>query len=136
MRVDSDGLPKVGNQSKCLGVREPPNQYADVDIDQGGNVVLNRRGMSVVADWRLLPGHLLPEHLDDGHNGASGKGMRVFVHGTGEFADATAVAAALILLHKPRTSNSGNVTPKASVPLAQFQKDLHATRSSWSADES
>jgi hypothetical protein len=50
-----------------------PNPHADVDRDVGGNVVLNRRGLSVVvADWRQLPGHLLPEHLDDGFNGASG----------------------------------------------------------------
>lgn len=136
MRVDADGLPRVGVQSKCLGVRELPNQHADVDLDYAGHVVLNRKGMSVVADWRLLPGHLLPEHLDDGHNGASGKGMAVFVHGTGTFVDASAVAAALLLLHKPGRSDSGNVTPKMTVPLAQFQKDLKDTKQNWNIDES
>jgi hypothetical protein len=136
MRVDGDGLPKVGSQSKCLGVREPPNAHADVDLDDAGNVVLNRRGLSVVADWRQLSGHLVPEHLDDGANGASGKGMQVFVHGTGDFTDASAVAENLVLLHKQGRNNSGNVTSKASVPLAQFQRDLQATRPGWSVDES
>jgi hypothetical protein len=136
MRVDGDGFPKVGSQSKCLGVREPPNPHADVDLDAGGNVVLNRRGLSVVADWRQLSGHLLPEHLDDGFNGASGKGMQVFVHGTGRFTDEDAVAESLALVHKRGTTTSGNVTPRASVPLAQFQADLRATREGWSVDES
>jgi hypothetical protein len=34
MRVDGDGFPKLGNQSRCLGVREPPNPHADVDLDE------------------------------------------------------------------------------------------------------
>jgi hypothetical protein len=136
MRVDGDGLPKVGSQSKCLGVREPPNLHADVDLDAKGNVMLNKRGLSVTANWRELPGHLLPEHLDDGFNGASGKGMQVFAHGTGDFADESAVAENLVLHHKKTKTTSGNVAPAASVPLVQFQNDLRATREGWSIDES
>jgi hypothetical protein len=107
-----------------------------VDLDAQGNVVLNGRGLSVVADWRQLPGHLLPEHLDDGFNGASGKGMQIFVHGTGDFSDAANVTNSLLLSHKRGKNTSGNVTPKESVPLAKFQDDLRATREGWSVDES
>ena len=85
MRVDIDDLPELGVRSKCLGVREPGN--ADVDLDDSGNVKLNGRGLSVVADWRLLPGFLVPEHLEDEFNGASGKGIRIFVHGSQGFAE-------------------------------------------------
>jgi hypothetical protein len=34
MRADSDNLPLTGNQSICLGVRVPPNRFADIDLDQ------------------------------------------------------------------------------------------------------
>src|SRR5262245_2086271 len=135
MRVDADGLPSVGTQSKCSGVREPPDRHADVNVDAAGNVILDGRGLSVTADWRGLPGHLIPEHLDDGFNGASGRGMRVFTHGSGDFAEGP-VAAGLQLCHKPRSNTSGNVTPVASVPLAQYQNDLRATRPHWVIDES
>jgi len=135
MRAEADGLPKVGAQSKCLGVREPPNAHADVNIDASGYVILNRRGMSVVAAWTDLPGHLIPEHLDDGLNGASGKGMRVFVHGSGGFSEGP-VASGLELLHKRSHGRSGNVTPTVSVPLGQYQNDLQATRANWVVDES
>ena len=114
MRVDSDGLPSLGTQSKSLGVREPPDRYADIDLDASGNVVLNRKGLSVSEDWRQLPGHLIPEHLDDGFNGASGRGMRVFVHGAGPF-DEGPVAVGLELLHKIRSTGSGVVAPTTSV---------------------
>src|SRR5258708_2273130 len=128
MRVEQDGLPRVGTQSKCLGVREPPSPNADVDVDGSGNVQVNRKGLSVTADWRQLPGHLIPEHLDDGCNGAAGKGMRVFTHGKGPFVAGT-IAAGLELLHKPRNTTAGVVAPAVAVSLAQYQQDLAATRS-------
>jgi hypothetical protein len=135
MRVEPDGLPRVGNRSKCLGVREPPDPHADVEVDGAGNVHLNRKGLSVTKDWRQLPGHLIPEHLDDGFNGASGRGMKVFVHGTGSF-DEGVVAPGLELLHKAGTTTAGVVAPTATVLLAQYQHDLAATRTNWVVDES
>ena len=135
MRLDIDGLPKLGTRSKCLGVREPPDRHADVDVDKAGNVLLNRKGLSVSADGRQLPGHLIPEHLDDGFNGASCIGMRVFVHGTGPFQEGP-VAMGLELLHKAHASESGVVAPTASVPLPQYQQDLADTRPNWAIDES
>jgi hypothetical protein len=135
MRVDTDGLPLVGNQSKCLGVRVPPNRFADIDLDRDGKVILNRKGLSVSKDWRGLPGHLIPEHLDDGFNGASGKGMRVFVHGVGSF-DEGPVSTGLELLHKAHSTDSGVVAPARCVTLEQYQDDLAATKADWRIDES
>src|SRR5262249_50759818 len=40
--------PLVAAQSKCLGVRTT-GQHADIDIDDNGSVVVNRKGMSVSA---------------------------------------------------------------------------------------
>lgn len=135
MLVEADGLPRVGSAAKCLGVREPPSRHADVDLDAAGEVCQNRKGLSVNADWRDLPMHLIPEHLDDGFNGARGKGMRVFVHGAGDFREG-AVTAELELLHKPGTSTSGVVAPAAAFTLAAYQQHLAATRPEWSVDES
>jgi len=135
MRADFDGLPKVGTAAKCLGVRIPPNPNADVGLDGAGNVLLDRRGLSVSQDWRQLPGHLIPEHLDDGFNGASGRGMSVFVHGSGPF-DEGAVAAGLELLYKAGSTTAGVVAPDAAVLLAQYQQALDATREDWVIDES
>jgi hypothetical protein len=139
MLVDHDGLPGVGNQAKCLGVRVPPglppHYVFDVKIDGGGNVIQDRSGLSVTDDWRQLPGHLIPEHLDDGLNGACGRGMRVFVHGTGLFLEGP-VAAGLELLHKQPSTTTGVIAPSALVQLNQYQQDLQNTRPDWVDDES
>lgn len=135
MYADDEGLPRVGTTAKCLGVRPPPNSHADVELDEAGNVTLNRKGLSVSQDWRQLPGHLIPEHLDDGFNGASGKGMRIFVRGEGSF-DEALVAETLELLHKPNTRSSGVVAPVFLIPLAQYQQDLAKTRKEWVVNES
>jgi hypothetical protein len=128
------GRPLVGVQSKCLGVRTTGN-WADIDIDGSGCAVANRKGMSVSANWRTLPPHLIPEELDDGEIGASGKGMEVFVLGTGPFADSP-VAAGLELCLKEGRNDAGHVCPVATVLLAQYQADLAATRPDWVIDPS
>jgi hypothetical protein len=97
-------------------------------------VLLNRKGLSVSKDWRDLPGHLIPEHLDDGFNGASGRGMRVFVYGTGTF-DEGEITEGLELLHKTGTVTAGVVAPTALVLLAEYQQALAATRPDWIIDE-
>ncbi len=96
---------------------------------------MNRKGSSVSKGWRDLPGHLIPEHLDDGFNGAAGKGMRVFAHATGMFVEGP-VSVGLELLHKAGSTESGVVAPTASVLLNQYQYDLAATRGGWVIDES
>ena len=134
MKTDDGQYPRVSNESKCLGVREPPNLHADVDVDKNDNVQLNGKGMSVGDDWRQLQGHLIPEHLDDGLNAADGKEMAVFVHGEGPFQEAS-VAANLKLLLKPGSTSNGVVAPKVARSLADYQADLAATQSDWVIDE-
>ena len=128
--------PLVGEKSKCLGVRSS-GQYADVNLDSRGNVILNRKGLSVSEDWRTLKPHLIPIELDDGLNGACGKGMAVFVHGqsTGPFTEG-AVSNELELCFKDETTTAGNVCPISLVSLEQYQSDLAATQPDWVIDPS
>jgi hypothetical protein len=136
MKKDADGLPLVGTIRDCLGVR-PTGPHADVDVSPAGDVISNHQGLSVSADWRTLPGFLIPEHLYDGFNNARGKNMAVFVHGngTGPFAEGP-VAVGLELTFKPGRVDTGVIRPVATVPLAQYQADLQATRPDWVIDES
>ena len=134
MLVDEDGSPRVGNRSKCLGVREPPAPSADVNVDASGVVLLDGSGLSVTKDWRLLQGHLIPQQLENEFNGASCKGMRVFVHGAGDCLEG-GVSETLLLVYKPNSDTAGNVTPAAPVLLSQFQADLEATRGGSVIDE-
>jgi hypothetical protein len=131
MIKDLDGLPLVGTRSKCLGVRTS-GDHPDVHPDAAGWVLVNRKGLSVSADWRTLPGHLIPKELNNGLNGARGIGMAVFVHGdgTGAFAEGP-VAEGLELYFKQGRTDRGEVGPTVSVPLAQYQSDLQATRAQW-----
>ena len=61
--------------------------------------------------------------------------MKVYAHGAGEFKEGR-VAAALELLFKSNSVNSGVVIPVATVPLTQYQADLQATRAQWVDDPS
>lgn len=131
----TDGLPQVGSHRRCLlGIR-PTGAKADVDLDPNGDVMVNRKGLSVSADWRRLPGYMIPKELEDDVNGASGKGMKIYVHGTGAFAEGK-VTAALEMLLKPHDGDSGCVCPTATVSLNQYQADLQATRADWADDPS
>jgi hypothetical protein len=38
MKAAADGLPVVGDRSKELGVRVPPNPHADVDVNPNTSV--------------------------------------------------------------------------------------------------
>jgi hypothetical protein len=125
--------PLVAARGSCLGVRT--TGHADIDIDNKGTVVVNRKGMSVSADWRTLQPHLIPEELDDGVIGARGKGMEVFVLGSGPFAEGP-VAPGLELCFKHDKSDAGNVCPFAAVPVADYQANLAATRPDWIIDPS
>jgi hypothetical protein len=139
MKFDpGDGLPMVGsNKSKVLGVRWS-GDHADVDLDppgdENGNVVVNRKGLSVNSDWRTLPSHLIPKELGDQFNG-TGKGMKVYVHGSGPFEEGQ-VTPSLEILLKSDSVDSGVVRPAFPVSLRQYEADLHATRQDWVEDAS
>jgi hypothetical protein len=63
MKREDDGLPKAGSNSRELGVRIPPDPFADVDVDGQGQVILNNKGMSVAENWRYFLAHLVPKRL-------------------------------------------------------------------------
>lgn len=129
-------FPLIGTKGSCLGVRVAGN-YLDVDFDEQGLVKLNRKGMSVSADWRNLEPHLIPEELEDDTNGARGKRMRVFVHGkAGDPFCEGSVAAGLELCYKSDSTDSGVVSPALPVAIHQYQDDLGRTRLDWVIDES
>jgi hypothetical protein len=140
MLKDADGLPLIGTRAKCLGVR-PTGPHADVDLnppgDVNGNVVSNDKGLSVSADWRTLPGHLIPDHLNDGVNGARGKNMAVYVHGndSDKFVEGV-VAPGLEMILKAENQRAGVIRPIATVPLSHYQADLAATQPNWVNDQS
>jgi hypothetical protein len=136
MKRAADGLPVVGsNSSTELGVRLPPNQRADIDLDPNGHVVQNGRGMSVVANWRHLLAHQIPKRLKTLFPGAVGNNsLACYRMGEGDFADGV-VTNDLHLVLKPGRPHAGNVVPDQSVHYSQLQSNLAATRNQWSVDE-
>jgi hypothetical protein len=136
MKAGDDGLPIVGDRSRELGVRVPPNPHADIDVDSNTNlVVLNGNGMSVVENWRDLSDHLIPARLSTIVPQAVGSNdLKCFRLGDGPFV-AGLLAAGLELVLKPGSSRHGNLTPTTAVTVAQFQALLAATRADWVEDE-
>jgi hypothetical protein len=134
MRKADDDLPIVDASGKGLGVRGTPvNGIVDVDLDEGGNVILNGKGMSVAPAWRALPYFLDPrrlKHLFPGARGAAD--TYCFTMGDGLFQDGP-VAAGLNL--KQDTPQHGNVVPQQLVLLERFQADVGATRKNWTIEE-
>lgn len=135
MKRANDGLPVVGSNSKELGVRVPANPNADIDLDTNDYVVLNGKGLSVAANWRQLPGYLIPKRLRALFPGAAGPDSLVcYRMGTGVFAPG-AVSNDLSLVLKTGNARAGNIVPNQSVHRDQFQADLAATRNQWTVDE-
>ena len=135
MKQADDGLPVVGSNAKELGVRVPPNPHSDIDLDANDCVVLNGRGLSVTANWRCLPGYLIPKRLRALFPGATGPDLLTcYKMGTGAFAPG-AIGNALTLVLKNGNPQAGNLVPNLSVHLDQFQADLAATRNQWTVDE-
>lgn len=136
MKAADDGLPVIGDQAKELGVRVPPNPHPDISVDANTNlVVLDGSGMSVVANWRLLPPHLIPIRLALVVKKAKGpNSLLCYRLGNGPFVPGP-LSAGLDLALKPNETVRGNVLPSGPVTVIQFQADLAATRSQWVVDE-
>jgi hypothetical protein len=134
MRKGDDGKPLVDASGRGLGVRgEPVNGIADVDLDDEGNVILNRKGMSVAPAWRDLPFFLISKRLKSQFPGARGaRDVYCFTLGAGPFADGP-VADGLELLVD--TFTHGVVVPRIAVPLSEYQRDIANTRDYWVIDE-
>ena len=136
MKAADDGLPVVGDQSKELGVRVPPNRHADIDVDANSNtVVLNGKGMSVAENWRLLPPHLIPVRLSAFVSLAKGRGnLKCYRLGDGPFVPGP-IGTELELALKRSSKITANIVPSTTCSVAQFQNALAATRDVWVEDE-
>ena len=131
MKRDDDGLPVTGIQSKELGVRVPPNEYADIDVSEDGFVELNRRGMSVASHCRYLPPHLIPRRYKDVVPGARGaNSLSIFCFGEGEFIDSQ-IDEKLSLAVKADSTQRGNVVPNVTMQVDEFFGHIAATRDQW-----
>lgn len=127
MRMDSDGLPLVDDRS--LGVRP----LVDIDLDKSGNVLVNRKGMSVAPNWRDINVTRIPRRLRSIVVGAAGSNSAsCFRMGDGPFAQG-AFASGLTL--EPDSSTHGTIAPAEVVPLATYRADIEATRPAWQVDE-
>jgi hypothetical protein len=140
---EQEGKPRVGTEWCELGVR-PPGRFrpdgspalADVDVDAGGNVLRNAKGMSVFRSLNDLPRlfrRLVPIHLANRVRGAAGpSGTRIWSIGQGTFASGPLTAD--LELHESGTEH-GTVCPARVMPLASLQKALAGTRDDWRIDE-
>jgi hypothetical protein len=141
---DDAGKPKIGQKRCMLGVRPPPPvgtrilpgmPRPDVGIESNGDVILDRRGMSVFRSLADLCADLklVPLHLASKIRGAAGpSGAHIWATGAGPFVSG-AVAPALVL-HAPGGPH-GNICPAHSMSLATFQQELANTPTSWHIDE-
>ncbi len=135
MKQADDGLPVVGTASRELGVRVPPDPNADVDLDEGGGVILNGKGMSVVANWRNLLPHLVPKRLRPVFPGAAGSNrLACFRLGEGSFIPGS-LNDRLSLMLKDHDTRSGNIVPAEPMSQGELQDALAATRAEWLVDD-
>jgi hypothetical protein len=137
------GQPRVGGSFCELGVRPPGRvtasgkpSVADVDVDSGGNTILNGKGMSVfrsLGDLPQMPARLVPIHLAPKVRGAVGpSGTRIWSMGSGAF---TAVAISSTLSLYTLGGRHGTICPSTPMPIATLQQELAATQGLWGIDE-
>lgn len=128
MLKDGD-LPMVGDQPRMLGAAPK-----DIAPDGAGNVHPGRHGMSVAPSLRSLPSHLIPKRLRLLAPDAIGSNTSsIWCHGDGAFLDASIVAPHLEL--RVDSPDHGVVAPASTMPLADYQQALAATRPNWIEDE-
>ncbi len=131
----ADGAkPRVGFESKMLGVRIAPNSHADIAVDENGNVHPNTGGMSVVPEWRKLPWHLIPKRLDK--RGRGPVGLICWRLGTGDFKDDRINEALMLRVDPNSPGKHGFVEPGRVMTIAEYQAALAATQDEWIRDES
>jgi hypothetical protein len=118
MKVEADGLPKVGRSGRELGVRiDGPTR--DLAVGQDGTVEPETGGMSVALDAaQNLPKPRLPRSL-----GGEGRDP-VFTM--------LALEVPRTLLLRPDRYPHALVEPSRRCPLPDFESDLASTRSFWS----
>ena len=135
MNQADDGLPVMGENSKELGVRVPPNPYADVDLESDNVVEQNGKGMSVAKHWSFLRPHLIPKRLKSIHSAATGpNSLACYRLGEGEFS-AGAMSDDLELCLKQGQQVAGNIVPRKIMTIQEYQHALASTREEWTVDE-
>ncbi|MCI0681285.1 MAG: hypothetical protein L0Y71_04205 [Gemmataceae bacterium] len=130
------GKPKVGAQSKMLGVRVQPHANADIVVDDQGNVHPNTGGMSVAPGWRQLPSFLIPKRLRHLAPDACGRNQLVcWQMGEGAFVAARLADDLQLQPDADKPMVHGVIEPAQSMSIAQYQSSLAATRDHWMQDE-
>jgi hypothetical protein len=140
---EQGGEPRVGQTWCELGVRPPGSlnpggkqPAADVDVNANGDVLLNKKGMSVfrsLADLPALPSRLVPIHLSGKVRGAAGpSGIRIWAMGQGVFASGPLIGN--LELHQSGGIH-GNICPSNLMPIQALQSELANTQDSWTVDE-
>src|SRR5260370_846260 len=117
MKREDDGLPVVAPKSDALGVRPS----IDIDVDPQLNAICSDKGMSVSPLWKDVSPRRIPKRL----GGQGSNGTFVFVFGSGPFGQAV-IAEGLELL--PNSLTHGVIRPVSTVPLAEYEAALAATR--------
>ena len=135
--------PRIGDGWGELGVRPPgkirpdgKREAADVDVDVHGNVIANKKGMSVfrsLSDLSRLISRLVPVHLASKIRGAAGPaGTRIWSLGTGTFASGSVTEN--LDLHETGDVH-GSVCPSKPMHMVELQKELANTQVQWKIDE-
>lgn len=125
MKKDDDNKPQVGEKSCQLGVR--PNE---VDIDVGGIVVMNGKGMSVNPSCAEISIWFRPKRLGNGGRGSNN--TYCFRLGEVPFQDG-ACTPGLALTVDSRTH--GTIHPAQPMTREAFLSHLADTRQEWVIDE-
>ena len=126
---NDNGLPRIGNTARRLGVRVPE----DIQPDDADMVHCGEKGMSVAPSVAALPRHRVPRRLRHLAEGAAGKSSDcVWSLGSGRFGKAD-VSETLSLFVDSHTH--GVVRPAFSMMLEDYAIALSNTRAFWRVDE-
>ena len=131
--LSTPGLDAEGQPTHLpLGVRLPPDPYADVEPDAHNHVSAGQ-GMSVAPAWRDLPFFLIPRRLNRLAPKARGSNSLVcWRAGDGEFTDGRINDQ--LRLRQDRAKH-GIIEPAERMAVDAFQAAIAATRDDWQADE-
>lgn len=123
MIPDEDGLPKIGNTGRTLGVRPQFPKDSDIKINADGTVSPQTGGMSVAEG---KPSNLPPHRRSPKHDGRDKK-LAVFELETDDLPDE--------LSCRSDTYGVGVhafVEPAWTMNFGKYQQALHNTRALWS----
>ena len=140
MHADVTGLvPRVGNNSKSLGVRVEGETNGPPDIAVlDGMVKLGREGMSVSPSPETLPFFLIPRRFENVQFERPGvpKGNNALVcwrSGVGPFEDGP-FAAGLVFMREPENNPlHGVIAPGGEVPLDEYRTALANSQADWNS---